>query len=94
MQNTLKKIFNRMVVWCFRGGVAGAIIGALGGLFDRGSLFILVPSGPLFWALFGAFCGCILGAVVGPFTLLGSHRKTSREPTAIEETGGHVQQDN
>ena len=44
---------------------AGAIIGALGGTLDRGSMMILVPSGPMAWAVVGAFFGSIAGALYG-----------------------------
>jgi hypothetical protein len=61
------RILKRVIAGFFLGGTIGAIIGAVGGVFDRGSLFILVPSGPLAWAVFGAFCGCIAGAFVSIF---------------------------
>jgi hypothetical protein len=49
----------------FLGGFIGLVVGALGGLMDRGSMFILVPSGPPFWAIVGALVGSILGALCG-----------------------------
>ena len=61
------RIFKRVISGFLLGGVIGAIIGAIGGLFDRGSLFILVPSGPLAWAIFGAFCGCLAGGFISIF---------------------------
>jgi outer membrane lipoprotein SlyB len=57
----------RIIAWFFYGCIAGAILGALGGLFDRGSMFIMVPSGSLVWAIFGAFAGGIAGAIAGVF---------------------------
>jgi hypothetical protein len=59
----LGKIFASFLI----GGIAGAIVGAIGGMFDRGSLFIMVPSGPPAWAIFGAFVGCLLGLCYGAF---------------------------
>lgn len=48
---------------------SGAIAGALGGMLDRGSMFILVPSGPPFWAIIGAMAGGIVGALAGALAL-------------------------
>jgi hypothetical protein len=55
----------------FIGLIGGAVLGALGGTLDRGSMFILVPSGPPFWGLFGAFAGSIVGALGGVIFPLG-----------------------
>jgi len=64
------KSLNRIIAWFFYGGIAGAILGALGGMFDRGSMFIMVPSGAIFWAIFGAIVGSIVGALAGVFWTL------------------------
>jgi len=50
------------------GIMVGAVIGALGGMMDQGSMLILMPSGPLFWAIVGAFIGSIVGALYGAFS--------------------------
>jgi ABC-type nitrate/sulfonate/bicarbonate transport system permease component len=55
------------------GGFLGAIIGALCGTMARGSMFILVPSGPPFWAIVGMFFGSILGTLFGALMKLSSH---------------------
>ena len=52
------------------GGLIGSIVGAIGGLMDRGSMMILMPSGPPFWAVVGAFFGTIAGAIYGAFSKL------------------------
>jgi len=64
------------------GGLTGLIIGALGGTMDRGSMMILMPSGPLFWAIVGAFVGCMVGALLGvllPARSRGVTSLTSKE---------------
>ena len=65
----LKRIFAGF----FLGIVVGAVIGALGRLLDQGSMFILMPSGPAFWSIVGAFVGSIVGALYG--ALSGSSSK-------------------
>ena len=60
----------RILAWFLAGGLGGAIIGALGGLMDRGSMMILMPSGSPFWAIIGAFFGSIAGAIYGAFSKL------------------------
>ena len=62
----LEKIF----AWFLLGGLIGAMIGALGGMLDRGSMMILMPSGSAFWAIVGAFFGSIVGALYGAFSKL------------------------
>ena len=57
----LKRIFYGFLL----GIVVGAVIGALGGLLDQGSMMILMPSGPPFWSIIGAFVGSIVGALCG-----------------------------
>ena len=59
------------------GGMVGAIISAIGGTFDRPSMFILVPSGPPFWAIVGMFFGSIVGALVGALMKSSSHDPNS-----------------
>lgn len=60
----------RLFAWFLLGGLVGAIIGALGGMLDRGSIMILLPSGNPFWAIVGAFFGSIAGALYGAFSRL------------------------
>jgi hypothetical protein len=60
----LKKVFFGFLL----GIPVGAVIGALGGTMDRGSMLILMPSGPAFWAIVGAFVGSIAGALYGAFS--------------------------
>ena len=64
----LKRIFSGFLL----GIVIGAVIGALGGLLDQGSMMILMPSGPPFWSIIGAFVGSIVGALYGAFSGLSS----------------------
>ena len=56
----------------FSGIAVGAVIGALGGTLDQGSTMILMPSGPPFWAIVGAFIGSIVGTIYGAFSRLKS----------------------
>jgi hypothetical protein len=63
------------ILACFvLGGLGGSIVGTIGGLFDKGSLFILVPSGNPFWAIVGAFIGSVAGALYGAFSKLKSKK--------------------
>ena len=64
----LKRTFNGFLL----GGAVGAAIGALGGTMDPGSTLILMPSGPPFWAIIGAFFGSIVGALYGALSRLSS----------------------
>ena len=64
----LKRIFTGFLL----GVLIGAMIGALGGLLDKGSMLILMPSGPPFWSIVGAFVGCIVGTLYGTFSGLSS----------------------
>ena len=84
----------RILAWFLLGGLCGSIIGALGGLFDRGSMFILVPSGNPFWAIIGAFFGGIAGAMYGAFSKFPSqdaHLMNSEESYEESETGKQQQ---
>jgi len=62
----LKRIF----AWILYGGLIGLVVGGLGGLLDRGSMMILVPSGSAFWAIVGGFLGMIAGALYGAISKL------------------------
>ena len=66
-RNIVRRL-KRAFVGFLLGIVVGAVIGALGGLLDRGSMLILMPSGPPFWAIVGAFMGSIAGAFYGAFS--------------------------
>ena len=79
----LKKIFAGFLL----GMVVGALIGALGGTLDRGSMFILVPSGPPFWAIFGAFVGSIAGTLYGAFSKLSSQEVPFSKSGGLGEGG-------
>jgi hypothetical protein len=79
----LKKIFAGFL-W---GIVVGAVIGALGGTMDRGSMMILMPSGPPFWAIVGAFVGSIVGALYGALSGLSSQDTTSSKSGEFNEKG-------
>jgi gas vesicle protein len=59
------RVLKKAVQGFLWGILAGGVMGALGGLFDRGSMVILAPSGPVFWSLFGAFIGAIVGPIAG-----------------------------
>ena len=66
---------------CFLGGgILGAIIGAIGGLMEGGSMMILMPSGPLLWAIIGGFFGCIAGALYGAFSKSPPQTKHFMDP--------------
>jgi hypothetical protein len=56
------------------GLIGGAVLGALGGILDRGSMLILVPSGPPFWGLVGALAGGLAGALGGAVFLSAGHK--------------------
>ena len=77
----------RVLAWFLLGGFVGSIIGALGGLLDRGSMLILMPSGSAFWAIVGAFFGSIAGALYGAFTKLPSPKAHFINPEGINEIG-------
>ena len=86
---TIMRRLERILAWFLLGGLAGAIVGALGGLMDRGSMMILMPSGSLFWAIVGAFFGSIAGAMYGAFSKLAtpvSHFIDSQETEKTAET--------
>jgi len=69
------------------GIVVGAVIGALGGILDQGSMMILMPSGPPFCAIIGAFVGSIVGALYGAFSGSSSKDVTSLKSVNFNETG-------
>ena len=79
----LKKMFAGFLL----GMVVGALIGALGGTLDRGSMFILVPSGPPFWAIVGAFFGGIAGTLYGAFSKLSSREVPFSKSEGLSEGG-------
>lgn len=84
----------RILAWFLLGGMVGAFIGALGGLMDRGSMMILMPSGSSFWAIFGAFFGSIAGAMYGAFSKsppTGAHFTSSEEFIEESETSNQKQ---
>jgi len=73
------KIIYGSLYGCF----GGALIGAVGGfLFDRGSMFIMVPAGPLFWGIVGAVIGTPVGLFYGVFAPLEKQAGTGVEETA------------
>jgi hypothetical protein len=61
----VKRAFAGFMLGC----LVGSIIGALGGMMDRGSMLILMPSGPPFWGIVGALVGSIVGALYGALFL-------------------------
>jgi hypothetical protein len=79
----LKKIFAGFL-W---GIVVGAVIGALGGTMDQGSMMILMPSGPPFWGIVGAFVGSIVGALYGALSGLSRQDATSLKSGGFSERG-------
>jgi hypothetical protein len=79
----LKKIFSGFLL----GIVVGAVIGGLGGMLDQGSMLILMPSGPPFWAIVGAFVGSIVGTLYGAFSGLSSQDVTSIKSGGFSERG-------
>ena len=62
------RLLKKTVAGFLWGIVVGAVIGALGGTLDQGSTMILMPSGPPFWAIVGAFVGSIVGTLYGVFS--------------------------
>ena len=74
----------RILAWFVAGGIIGSIIGAIAGLMDGGSMMILMPSGSAFWAIVGAFFGCIAGVFYGAFSRLP---KQDAPFTSSEQTG-------
>ena len=58
----------------------GALLGALGGTMDRGSMMLLMPSGPPFWAIIGAFGGGIVGALYGAIARIAPQSDTTTKP--------------
>ena len=79
----LKNIFTGFLL----GIVVGAVIGALGGTMDHGSTMILMPSGPPFWAIVGAFVGSIVGTLYGAFSRSSSQDVTSIKSGEFNESG-------
>lgn len=77
----LKKIFTGFLL----GIMVGAVIGALGGLMDQGSMMILMPSGSPFWAVVGAFGGSIVGTLYGAFSGSSSQDVTSLKSGRFSE---------
>jgi membrane associated rhomboid family serine protease len=75
-RNILRRL-KRAFAGFLLGIVVGAVIGALGGTMDKGSMMILMPSGPPFWAIVGAFFGSIVGALYGAFSRSSSQDVTS-----------------
>ena len=78
---------NRAFTGFLVGAAVGAAIGALGGTMDQGSTLILMPSGPPFWGIIGAFFGSIVGALYGALT-----RSSSQGFTYIK-SGGRNERD-
>ena len=59
-------------------GIAiGALLGAIGGTMDRGSMMLLMPSGPPFWAIIGALGGGIVGALYGALARVAPQSDTT-----------------
>jgi hypothetical protein len=79
----LKRIFSGFLL----GIVVGAVIGALGGLLDQGSMMILMPSGPPFWSIIGAFVGSIVGALYGSFSGSSSKNVLSLKSKGVIRNG-------
>lgn len=77
----LEKIF----AWFFMGGILGLITGAIGGLMDRGSMMILMPSGSPFWAIVGGFFGSIAGAIYGAISKLPPQTAHYMDPDSAGE---------
>ena len=81
--------FDRTFTGFLGGCFAGAILGALGGLLDRGSMMILLPSGNPFWAIVGAFGGSFVGALYGLISRppsRGGNHLTSDEVVPTDDT--------
>ena len=62
------------------GLAGGALLGAIGGTLDRGSMMLLMPSGPPFWAIVGAFGGGIVGALYGALARIAPPSDTTTKP--------------
>lgn len=80
----------RILAWFLLGGIVGSIVGALGGLMDRGSMMILTPSGSPFWAIVCGFFGSIAGAIYGAFSKIPpqhAHFINTEESIEKSETG-------
>lgn len=61
----VQAVITGTLIFAFWGGVLGAAAGAVGGLFDRGSVHFMLPHGSVAWALFCGILGVPAGAVVG-----------------------------
>lgn len=83
----LKKTFSGFLL----GILVGAVIGALGGMMDQGSMLILMPSGPPFWAIVGTLVGAFVGGIVG--TLYGAFSGSSSQVTS-KKLGGFSERGN
>ena len=77
----------KIIAGFLSGIVVGAVIGALGGTLDQGSMLILMPSGPAFWAIVGAFIGSIAGSLYGMFSRLSSQDVISVKSEGFSERG-------
>ena len=84
--NDMRRL-NRIFTGFLLGGAVGAAIGALGGTMDQGSTLILMPSGPPFWAIIGAFFGSIVGALYGALS------KSSSQGFTYIKSGGRNERD-
>lgn len=73
-QSRVMRRLKRIFAFSFLGIMVGALIGALVGTLDRGSLLILMPSGPPFWGIIGAFIGGIAGMLYGAFSKLSARQ--------------------
>ena len=85
IKKTIVRRLGRIFSWFLWGGLIGAIIGAIGGIFDRGSMMILVPSGSAFWSIIGAFLGSIAGALYGAFSRIPSQDVRAINPERSAE---------
>jgi hypothetical protein len=85
IKTTIIRRLGRIFSWFLWGGLIGAIIGAIGGIFDRGSMMILLPSGSVFWSIIGAFFGSIAGALYGAFSRIPSPDVRSINPERSAE---------
>lgn len=82
---TVMRRLKRAFAGFLLGSLVGSIIGALGGTMDRGSMLILMPSGPPFWAIIGAFVGSIVGALYGALSLSSSQDVNSLTSEGFSE---------
>lgn len=80
----------KIIAWFLIGGAFGSAIGMLGGIMDRGSMMIMLPSGNPFWAIVGAFLGCIAGALWGAFSRLSPPKAQFITPEGIRKKGRTV----